>query len=268
MHNAALAEMSREDPRYRGWNYSRLEVKPEDLDSALARLHALRFTGLNLTLPHKVLAVASLASIDPAAQPIGAVNTLQWTPSGWRGYNTDGYGLVEGIRSTLGLSLKGAPVLLLGAGGAARGAAVQALQDGCAALWIGNRTRENLDRLLEILRPVAGNTPLIGFASATPPPDLPTGMLVINATSSGLRADDPCPIDLAQVPRVAGVYDMIYNPPETPLLHSARRLGFPAANGLSMLVHQGARALEIWTGRAVPVATMDRAARDALASRP
>jgi shikimate dehydrogenase len=88
--------------------------------------------------------------------------------------------------------------------------------------------------------------------------------LIINATSAGLRPDDPLPFDLTRVRHPAGVYDMIYNPPQTRLLEAATAQGVPNANGLSMLVHQGARALTIWSGVSVPVDAMRTAARRAL----
>lgn len=266
MHHAALAAATPGDPRFATWRYFRFEIAPADLPRALALFHAKKFRGLNLTVPHKVLAVDSVAAIDPAARPVGAVNTLLWTEAGWRGHNTDGYGLASGIRDDLGRALTGAPVILLGAGGAARGAAVECLQRGCASLAIANRTRANLDALLALLAPLAGDIPLRGFDPAQPPADLPAGALVVNATSAGLRADDPAPVDLAALPAPAAVYDMIYNPPQTPLLRAAAARSLPHAHGLSMLVHQGARALEIWTG--LPAATtapaMLTAARAAL----
>ena len=158
-------------------------------------------------------------------------------------------------------------LLLLGAGGAARGAAVECLRQGCASLAIANRSAENLTALLDILRPLAGAIPVRGFAPAALPADLPAGALVINATSAGLRPEDPAPVDLAALPRPAAVYDMIYNPPRTPLLQAAAALGLPHAHGLGMLVHQGAKALELWTG--VPAhctaPAMAAAARAALA---
>ena len=266
MHNAALAEIGKRDPAFLAWRYFRFDVPPADLPLALDRLHAAGFHGLNLTVPHKVIALPHVAEIDPAARAIGAVNTLLRTPAGWRGYNTDGYGLSTAIAENLGRDLLGTPVILLGAGGAARGAAVEGLQRRCGSLWIANRTRANLDALLADLRPLAGPVPLRGFDPHTPPADLPANALVINATSAGLRPSDEPPVDLARLPRPAGVYDMIYNPPETRLLAQARAVGIPHANGLSMLIHQGARALEIWTG--APVATlvppMRAAARAAL----
>lgn len=170
------------------------------------------------------------------------------------------------MRETFSRELAGAHVILLGAGGAARGAAIECLQRGCGSLWISNRTRQNLDALLVVLRPVAGNIPLHGFDPVAPPRELPAGGLVINATSLGLRATDPAPIELAALPHPAGVYDMIYNPPQTALLRSAAALDLPHANGLAMLVHQGAKSLEIWSG--IPAAqtapTMAAAARAAL----
>jgi shikimate dehydrogenase len=248
MHNAALAALARRDSTYAGWRYFRFDVPPAELPRALELLHANKFRGLNLTVPHKVLARELVATIDPAAQPVGAVNTLRWTERGWHGFNTDGYGLASAVRENLGRELTGAHVLLLGAGGAARGAAVECLQRGCASLWIANRTATNLDSLLTALQPLAGPVPVRGFAPDAIPADLPAGALVINATSAGLRDTDPVPIDLPRLPRPACVFDMIYNPPRTPLLRAAEALGLPAANGLAMLVHQGAKALEIWSG--------------------
>jgi len=274
MHNAALAAMSASDPRYRDWRYHRFDITPEDLPRALKLFHEKKFRGLNLTVPHKVLAFDTLApaDIDPVARPIGAVNTLTWTPQGWRGSNTDGYGLATAIRETLHIELTAAHILLLGAGGAARGAAVECLQRRCATLTIANRTRANLDALLAQLRGLASGTGCqpVGFEVArAASPCGSSGMgdspmhpaLIINATSSGLKPNDPPPIDLAAFPPAArplAVFDMIYNPPQTPLLAQAAALGIPHANGLAMLIHQGARSLEIWTGEKPPVAAMGK----------
>ena len=269
MHNAALAEMAREDPRFADWRYFRFEVHPDDLPRALELLHRGGFHGVNLTVPHKVLAFGRMIAIDPAARPAGAVNTLLRRTDGWHGFNTDGYGLASALRENLGRDLAGAHVVLLGAGGAARGAAVECLQRRCASLTLVNRTRANLDPLLELLAPLAGGIPVTGLdpTSADLARRVPAGALVINATSAGLKAADPLPVDLAALPAPTAVFDMIYNPPETALLRAASSRGIPTANGLAMLVHQGAKALEIWSGvsasRTAPA--MATAARDALA---
>ncbi len=268
MHNAALAELARADARFAAWRYFKFEVPPGDLPRALDRFHAHGFLGLNLTVPHKVIAFAQVQAVAPASRVIGAVNTLlRHDARGvWGGHNTDGHGLTTAVHEELGATLAGAAVILLGAGGAARGAAVECLQRGCASLWIANRTRARLDELLAVLLPLAAAGFVHGFDPQAPPADLPAGALVINATSAGLRPDDPSPVDLARLPRPAGVFDMIYNPPQTRLLQQAAALGVPHANGLAMLVHQGAKSLEIWSGVAADrtAPAMGRAARAAL----
>jgi shikimate dehydrogenase len=247
MHNAALAELARDDTGFSGWRYFPFDVEPGGLAEALALMRGRGFRGVNLTVPHKVAAVGLVSGLDPASRQAGAVNTLVPSGPGWRGLNTDGYGLAAGIAEDLGLRLAGAQVVLLGAGGAARGAAVECLRAGCAALWIVNRTRSSLDALLADLAPIAGGVPVAAWdtdGAAGPRP----GAIVINATSAGLRADDPAPADLRSIRGAAAVYDMIYNFPRTRLLEQARALGLPHANGIGMLVHQGAKSLEIWTG--------------------
>ncbi len=266
MQNTALAALTRTDPVFAAWKYFRFDIPPTDLPAALTLFHAKKFHGLNLTVPHKVIAFDLMADIDAAARPCGAVNTLRWTPRGWHGFNTDGHGLTSAIRETHGCQLAGAHVLLLGAGGAAHSAAIACLTCGCASLRIANRTPANVDTLVAHLTPFAGRIPVLGFVLTALPADLPPGAVVINATSVGLRPHDPAPVDLATLPRPAVVFDMIYNPPQTQLLRQAERLGLPHANGLTMLAHQGAKSLEIWSGApaATTAPTMLAAARAAL----
>jgi len=142
------------------------------------------------------------------------------------------------------------------------------LREGCTALWIGNRTAASLIELLRTLRPLAtrAGIPLQGFDLAKPPAELPADALVINATALGLKPGDESPIDLSLLPGSPRIFDMIYNPPETPLLRAAASRGLRAANGLAMLVHQGARALELWTGAPVDAAVMRAALTTARAS--
>lgn len=269
MQNAALAELARTNRRFADWRYFRFEVHPDDLSGALVQLYAKKFRGVNLTVPHKIIAFSRVAIVDEAAAPAGAVNTLLWSGPGWHGFNTDGYGLTTAVRAGLGRELAGQHVILLGAGGAARGAAVECLERRCASLTLVNRTPENLEALREVLHPLAGKIPLRAFLSGDQRARaaVPAGALVINATSAGLRAADAAPIDLAAWPRAGAVFDMIYNPPQTPLLRQAESLGMPCVNGLAMLVHQGAKSLEIWSG--VPAAqtapAMQAAASAALA---
>lgn len=264
IHNAALAELAKSQPKFAGWRYFKFDIAPAELGRALSLFHKNRFHGLNLTVPHKSLAVEHLVTSDAFVRAAGAANTLSYTESGWRGANTDGYGLATALREELSTELTGAHIILLGAGGAARGAAVECLHARCASLWIGNRTASTLDALLLNLQMFAGESTVRGFDLSNPPPGLPAGATVINATSLGLSPADAAPIDLKKIPAPARVYDMIYRPPQTTLLRQAAGFGLPHANGLSMLIHQGARSLEIWTGVPVPVPVMQAAARAAL----
>ena len=264
IHNAALADLAQAAPQFASWRYFKFDIAPEELPQALALFHRHNFHGLNLTVPHKSLAVEHLATSDALVRAAGAANTLTRTEAGWRGANTDGYGLATALREELGAELAGADVILLGAGGAARGAAIECLRARGASLWIGNRTAATLATLLGDLQPLAGESSVRGFDLNNPPPGLPAGAIVINATSLGLKPADPAPIDLKKIPAPARVYDMIYRPPQTTLLRQAAELGLAHANGLSMLIHQGARSLEIWTGATAPVSVMQAAARAAL----
>ncbi len=264
IHNAALAELAKTQPPFAGWRYFKFDIAPAELPRALSLFHRNRFHGLNLTVPHKSLAVEHLVTSDAFVRAAGAANTLTYAESGWRGANTDGYGLATALREELATELAGTHIILLGAGGAARGAAVECLRARCASLWIGNRTAATLDALLLNLRMFAGESTVQGFDLHNPPPGLPAAALVINATSLGLSPADAAPLDLKKIPAPAKVYDMIYRPAQTSLLRQAANLGLAHANGLSMLIHQGARALEIWTGATVSVPVMQAAARAAL----
>ena len=260
MHNAALAQLRETDSRFIDWAYYRFDIAPEDFAQALALFHKRCFLGLNLTIPHKVQVLDLIQDVSPDAQSMGAVNTLVWNELGYDGFNTDGYGLSRGLELDLGVTLKDANVILLGSGGAARAAAVQCVLSGCAQLYVGNRTPERLQNLLTVLDGVAGSTSTQTFALNDLPQDLPECGVVVNATSLGLQASDPAPIDVAQLPAGWKVYDMIYNPTKTALLEQASARGLPIANGLSMLIHQGARSLELWSHSAVDADVMMTAA--------
>ncbi|GHC10202.1 shikimate dehydrogenase family protein [Cerasicoccus arenae] len=255
MHNAALNLMGQTQQLYRNWRYFKFNTPPEILHQALEKLHQAGFTGINLTIPHKVQAVDLVVEIDAGAKLSGAVNTLHRQENGWAGYNSDGYGLEQALKRELGVELAGATVILLGAGGAARAAAVQCLQSGVAALWIGNRNQERLEGLIELLADASGCERVRGFDLSAPPSDLPTDGVIVNATSLGLKADDPVPLKLSRFGSDTKIYDMTYGV-ENDLARTAKTQGLAYADGLSMLVWQGVRSLEIWTGAQVPAQAM------------
>jgi shikimate dehydrogenase len=259
MHGAALARMAEEEVTFAAWTYDRFRVPAETLPVALEKFHAAGFRGINLTLPHKVQAVSLVAEIDPAAAQMGAVNTLTRLPQGWHGSNTDGPGLAAAVRAAFGRELADGPVVLLGAGGAARAIAVQCLTSGCPALWLGNRSAERLEALVRQLK-AAGldTTRLHAFRFEAVPQQLPREALLINATSVGLHPGDTLPLDLAPFKAGTVLYDTTYGS-RNAWAEAAEKHGLPYADGLGMLVHQGALSLARWSGAEVPVEAMKEA---------
>jgi len=267
MHNAALAKLAESKPGFANWRYYKFEVHPDNLGLAIGLFHEKQFRGLNLTVPHKT-DVLNLPNFHLEPQQLfvremGAANTLKRKESKWYGYNTDGAGLENALRHDLGLdSVQNRPVVLLGAGGAARAAAVMCLGE-CKSLWIGNRTEENRKALIKRLKEspafiARDDVTLEHFDPNQPPPELPEGTIVINATSLGLKSTDESPIDLRKIAKPAAVFDMIYRPAETALLRQAKSMNIPSANGLSMLVYQGAASLKHWMEQGeLPFAIID-----------
>jgi len=271
MHNPALAALGLD------WRYLALDVHPEDLRAAIAGAKAMKFIGLNLTVPHKLLALEMCDVLDESARQWGAVNTIafegldkqgQWHSmaalSGHdepvrirsRGFNTDADAIIRSLHEDLGFAVRGQRVTLLGAGGAGRVAALRLAAEGAGELCLVNRSRDRAEALAgEVRQRFPGVRVMAHY-----PGDGKTD-LVLNATSLGLKPDDASPLDETRLPLsgVGCVYDMIYRPAESTLLRAARAAGRKAANGLGMLLRQGAKALEIWTGRPAPLDIMRRA---------
>jgi shikimate dehydrogenase len=247
MHNPAL--------RARGLDmqYVRLHVRPDAFAGAVRACRDAGFVGLNCTIPHKFAALQIADVLDPQAHRLGAVNTLVFRDEGIHGYNTDGPGLQRALEEEFARPLASQRVLILGAGGGAgRAAAIQCALAGCARLTLVNRTREKIKSLA---RELAEFFPADRLTLAETP-DLREIDLVVNATSVGMHPGDPMLVDPGQFEARHQVYDMIYSPPETALLAAARAAGACAANGLSMLLHQGAAAFELWFGPPAPLPVM------------
>ena len=267
MQNAGLAALGL------NWRYLAFDVDPDNLRAAIQGAKAMNFVGLNLTVPHKLLAVDMVDVLDESAKGWGAVNTIRfegrdergdWRPlreftevpreTRSQGFNTDAEAITRALREDLGLELSGR-ILLLGAGGAGRTAALKLASEGISELCLVNRTRSRAEAVAKEIRE---RHPGVKVTTVYPagPVDL-----VLNATSLGLKPNDPLPLDGTQFAlRQAGaVYDMIYRPAETALLKAAKEAGCRTANGLGMLLYQGAKALELWTGLPAPLDTMRRA---------
>lgn len=264
--NAGLAALGLD------WRYLAFEVHPDHLAEAIAGARRMKYIGLNLTVPHKLLAVNLVDALDDSARTWGAVNTIrfeardgqgQWQPLRAfagdipeeiraHGFNTDAEAISRSLREDLGVEPRGARILLLGAGGAGKTAALKLADDGAKELYLVNRTASKAAEAAEQIRQrYPATRVVVGY------PDAPVDFLV-NATSLGLKPVDTLPLDTAQFPfaKAGAVYDMIYRPAETPLLRAAKAAGCRTANGLGMLLYQGVKALEIWTGQAAPVAVM------------
>ena len=270
MQNAGIAALGL------NWRYLAFQVRTQELRSAIAGAQAMNYIGLNLTVPHKILAVEMVDELDSSARMWGAVNTIRFEgraadgswrpisefadpPSAFRthGFNTDADAIVRAISQDLNMNLEGARVLLLGAGGAGRTAALKLAAAGVKELWLVNRTISKAESVAaEIQRLWSSVGVKVGYPSGSVD-------LVVNATSVGLKSGDGMPFvsSAFRLAQAAAVYDMIYRPAETPLLQAARAAGCRTANGLSMLLFQGAKALEIWTGKAAPVEVMRTALR-------
>ncbi len=269
MQNAGIAVLGL------NWRYLAFDVHPNQLRAALEGARAMKFIGLNLTVPHKVLALEMMDALDESARTWGAVNTVRFeardAAGAWRplmefgddvpdelracGFNTDADGVARALREDLGLELRGATVLVLGTGGAGQVAALRLAAEGAAHLWLVDVARQKAEAVAAEVQKRSPRTGVtVGF------PNGPVELL-LHATPLGLNAGDPFPLDESRFPlrRARAVYDMIYRPAETPLLAAAKAAGCRTANGLGMLLYQGVKALEIWTGRPAPVAQMRRA---------
>jgi shikimate dehydrogenase len=267
IHNPALDALASHDPQFADWGYVRVEVPIELLESAIPKLFARGFRGLNLTIPHKIRALDLITKVDPEVAAMGAVNTLLAREDGYWGTNTDGFGIARAIETQLGRQFGGSEVILLGAGGAARAIAVQALKDGVRKLWIGNRSELNLSELLLQIKNAGLDVSVVQpFLFSAPPVDLPSDALVINATSAGLKADDLLPLDLRFIGEGGAIYDTTYGV-RNAWARWADAHGRAYADGLAMLIYQGQRSLEIWTGQEVSAQVMMEAGKAALSAR-
>lgn len=264
MHNAWIQSLSANTETVSSWSYFRFEMAPDLLPEALSLFHAKQFLGINLTVPHKVVALDLVREVSETAQRMGAINTLKWEPEGYCGYNTDGYGLEMGVQKALEMRFEGANILISGAGGAARAAVVQALTKGAQTVYIRNRSSKRLSELLDNVSGLKAYDKIQPLSMEAGLNGLPAQGIYINATALGLKAGDVLPIDLSALPTDWAVYDMVYNPKQTPLTKLAGEQNRVHANGLGMLVHQGARAFELWSEQPVDALVMEAAAKRAL----
>lgn len=266
-HNAALQSAGIDA------QYVPIHVRPEELTEALRNLPKAGFLGTNVTIPHKGATLEAMDEVDDYARQAGAVNTVVVDGERLVGFNTDGPGLVRAIREEFYVDLRDLRVLLLGAGGGAgRAIAVQCARENCERLVLVNRTVEKAVQLAKELAPYFRGERLVGPVEriqAIPHDEahlreqLAYTDIVINATSVGMQRTSPALIPPGLLTPNLLVYDTVYSSGKTRLVEDAESVGARAANGLSMLLHQGALSFEIWFGRPAPLEVMRQALRNA-----
>ena len=262
LHNAAFSALKM------NWKYLPFHVAAADLQSALNGIRALNLVGVNLTVPHKVTAFEFMDEVDPEARQLGAINTVLVENGRLLGYNTDGYGFARAIQEEFNLSLQGRAVLVLGAGGAGRSIAVKCVHEGAQQVWVANRTASKSDAILHAIGN-AGPVEAIPLTNAAIRNIIGQVDLLVNATSVGLRPGDSLGLEPALFTSKLHVYDTIYRPAETELLKIAHTADAKCANGLNMLLYQGARSFEIWTkDKKAPLAKMRQALKTAVYGAP
>lgn len=245
--------------------YAPFAIPVRSLSAALRGLHQAGIAGLNVTVPHKEAVCRLLrrsgSRLDAVAEAVGAVNTLIRTPRGYAGHNTDVIGIERSLREELRLSAAGRRVVVVGAGGAARAVAWVLSRQRPQAIWIANRTLSHAKRVASWLAKRLPRTEVraVSLDRRALRPILKQSELLINATSLGLHAGDPLPVDPSALRRGLAVLDLVYRPGGTALVQAAKRRGSLAVDGLPMLVYQGAAAFRLWWKRPAPVAVMRRA---------
>ena len=243
MHDAAFAAAGI-DARY-----ELLELEPDAVEAAVNEAREPDWLGLQVTAPYKRLVAGLCDEVEADAATIGAVNSVARSSAGQLvGFNTDAPGFRAGVELAMGRSLADAAVVVSGAGGAAHAVVFACLAAGARRVTVGNRTLSSAVALAErfdgvgarAIMPVALESPAFALA-------LGSADLAVNATTVGML-ESGMTIAVERLPEGATVFDLVYVPPETPLLRAARDRGLRAANGSEMLIQQAVIAFERWTG--------------------
>ncbi len=237
-------------------------VKPEGLADFLQAAKALGYAGFNATMPFKELLLPYLDELDPLAEKVGAVNTVCIKDGKLYGHNTDCPGYVAALLSADFLP-RGKRILLLGAGGAAKAVAVGLADAGAAEIVVANRTREKAQAVAAL---IPGQGRVVFWDREVLASEASRCDLIVNATSLGMvgQGEFHDLFFLSALPKGALVSDLIYHPAQTRFLKTARELGYKTVNGLPLLMHQAAMALEHFTGTRIPPAVVIPAMAKAL----
>ena len=246
--------------------YARFHIRPNELRSALRFLRELDFVGINLTVPHKIASLAQVDLADESARRCGALNTLRLHENKLIGSNTDGEGFSRSVRSEFSIDLRDLRVMILGAGGGTgHGIAWQCALENCERLVLVNRTLAKTSALVDRLRSFFAEPRVLGpvarleavrWDEAAVRAQLSDIDLIVNATPLGMNPSDPAPIPARLLLPHHIVFDCVYRPSKTAFLRAADEAGARGANGLSMLLHQGALSFSAWFDREAPMEVM------------
>lgn len=251
-----------------GMKYERWPTPPDGLATRVIGLRAPSVLGANVTIPHKEAAMAMLDELDPLVQRVGAVNTIVNREGKLHGYNTDVEGFLRALKDDASFEARGCDAVIAGAGGSARAVTVALIEAGAASVRVLNRSPKRAERLVADLGPHAGKTRLeASDATAESWAKMaPRAQLLVNCTSVGMAgaAEEETPVPAGLIRPEMLVFDLIYRPLETRLLHEAAIRGARVLGGLPMLIYQGAASFKIWTGQDAPTDVMFDAARKTL----
>jgi shikimate dehydrogenase len=235
-------------------------IEPENLKYAIKAINLLGIQGVNITIPHKETVMPLLDQISSEAQLIGAVNTIKVNEQNQLvGYNTDGIGFINALLSDLNITVTGKRMLVLGAGGGARAVCIQSAISGIEKIYVMDIDRQKAQKLLTDIKSSNAKVDTEGIEPHQIQSILAKVDILVNATPIGMQSDDTLLIDPEWLFPELKVFDLIYNPLETKLVRIAKEHGCLAANGLNMLIQQGAASFEIWTGIKPPVEIMRHA---------
>ncbi|MCX6013859.1 MAG: shikimate dehydrogenase [Chloroflexi bacterium] len=248
------------DARYEMW-----EIEKDQLLEFVKNLKNLNCLGANVTIPYKEAVLPLLEEVDDVCRQIGAVNTIVNRNRKLTGYNTDAEGFMRALCYDGKFDIKGKKVFIMGAGGVARAAAYILIKNKAASLTIANIIPGQGQALVDFLNRYSNVTSLCKWEDRGK--ELNKYDLIVNCTSLGMKhsiEENNSPLTQQEIPCHSLVFDVVYNPQETPLIINARSAGARTLGGLSMLVYQGAVAFELWTGQKAPVDIMMKSALEAL----
>lgn len=245
MHNASFDSLGLDAI------YLAFDVHPDNLPEVLPAMRDMGFGGVNLTIPLKETAFNHLEDLDESARLLGAVNTISFTKDGGiKGHNTDGSGFLSAIRETFGVGIDGLSVFVLGTGGAGRAVAITCAMNGSRQITVADTDTGRAERTAAEIRAIAPETEVVRADCKTSSLQQAalTGDLVVQATPVGMNPDDVPLLDENAFRKGQMLFDLIYLYPRTGTMKSAENAGARVANGLGMLMHQGAHSFRIWTG--------------------